>query len=83
MSNSKNCGNCGARLNCFYRGIFNPCGDWSADAEIKKLRMKAQKCIGKPMSFDEGRFVQTCATAVCFSPAQTNWLTNIANRVLS
>jgi hypothetical protein len=78
----KNCSNCETRLNCFYRGIVNPCQEWKPDSDIKRLQAKAKQCLGKPLDFAEGRFVETCATAVCFSPAQQNWLNNIANRVL-
>lgn len=79
----KCCGNCDKKLGCFYRGILNPCDDWTPDASIKLLQIKAKKCIGKPMDFEEARFIETCATAVTFSPRQNEWLSNIANRVLS
>ena len=78
---AKFCNNCFRNKRCHYRGIINPCSDWRADYHIRTLRSKACELRGQPMSFDEHRFVDSCETAITFSPKQECWLMSIYNRL--
>ena len=76
----KLCDNCGARRRCHYRGIQNPCAEWSADSETRGLRVMAKKLIDKPMSFKEKQFVTGCVTLEVLSPKQIIWLRSLGLR---
>jgi hypothetical protein len=78
----KTCENCNDRLNCYYRGIINPCDNWVANSEIKSLQQMAKRLINKPMSFEEGQFITGCTTLESFSPKQASWLRSIGARLL-
>lgn len=77
----KTCGNCKINNGCFYKGIINPCDDWQANRMHADLRRKAKEIVGKPLSFDEGRFVTSATTFEFFTPKQASWLRSIYARV--
>jgi hypothetical protein len=77
----KTCNNCSSSHSCYYKGIYNPCKNWNADASIISLRAKAAKCLKHQLSFEEGRFVQSCVYAESFSVKQESWLISIYSRV--
>lgn len=77
---SKSCGNCG-KAGCFYKGITNPCNEWEQNLKFKELVKKAKQCLGKRLSFDEGRFVDAAVYQKAFSPKQQMWLESIHARV--
>lgn len=77
---TRTCGNC-AKTRCFYRGIINPCDEHELGRVHADLRRKAKACIGKAMSFEEGRFVTSATTLESFSPKQASWLRGIHARL--
>jgi hypothetical protein len=77
----KNCGNCEKGRHCFYKGIQNPCGDFQPNKTHRELTKKAKACVGKPLDFAEGRFIEQAKVMTVFSPKQEKWLTDIHARV--
>lgn len=77
---TRTCGNCAVKR-CFYRGIINPCDEHQLDRMHADLRRKAQEIVGKPLSFEEGRFVAAAVHTESFTPKQAGWLRGIHARV--
>lgn len=75
----RTCGNC-AKKRCYYRGIINPCDEHSFGRVHADLRRKAVELVGKPMDFEEGRFVTSATTLESFTPKQASWLRSIHAR---
>jgi len=78
----KNCGNCGKRQTCAYRGIINPCDEWRADAEIRQLRTMARQCKSKPMSRYDVQFVDAMTNREAYTDNMKIRLRQIHSRVV-
>ncbi len=77
---TRTCGNCAVKR-CYFRGIINPCDEHQLDRTHADLRRKAKEMVGKPLSFEEGRFVTAATTLESFTSKQAGWLRSIHARV--